>query len=144
MSYLYYNRVLKSTQYIKQNFDKKISLFQGFEGIFLFIKCQTPVKKNFSCQGKTLDTSWVLRYNPEFDTYMTKKRLEPLMYKGSGVFRFSYFLSNAFRFLLALKIFFISCVGMICILVLKGNSACNASINSSYSYAGAKPSLLIL
>ena len=42
MSYLYYNRVLKSTQYIKQNFDKKISLFQGFEGIFLFIKCQTP------------------------------------------------------------------------------------------------------
>ena len=44
MSYLYYNRVLKSTQYIKQDFDKKISLFQGFEGIFLFIKCQTPVQ----------------------------------------------------------------------------------------------------
>ena len=91
-----------------------------------------------------LDLLPVCIYNPEFDTYMTKKRLEPLMYKGYGVFHFSYFLSNAFRFLLALKIFFISCVGMICILVLKGNSACNASMNSSYSYVGMKPSLLIL
>jgi len=27
-------------------------------------------------------------YNPEFDTYMTKKRLESLLHKGSGVFAF--------------------------------------------------------
>ncbi len=39
---LYYNRVLKSTQQKYLKIDKKISLFQGFEGIFSFYKCQTP------------------------------------------------------------------------------------------------------
>ena len=62
MSYLYYNRVLKSTQYIKQNFDKKISLFQGFEGIFLFIKCQTPAYKNSIITFQKISAKRYARY----------------------------------------------------------------------------------
>ena len=42
------------------------------------------------CDGSHLliDTDYHGCYNPEFDTCKIKKRLDPLIYKGSGVFVF--------------------------------------------------------
>ena len=54
------------------------------ERIFVAEKYRIPV----IYRAFSVDSSILMCYIPEFDTYMTKKRLESLLHKGSGVFAF--------------------------------------------------------
>ncbi len=77
-----------------------------------------------------LAKSFMLCYDPEFDSVLTKKVPEAALEAAFGAFLYFTVARYVFCFFVCEQIFLIFFMGMICFEVQKPNASCRASVNS--------------